>query len=97
MKKTTAQKIAEAQAKKQEQQNELKRLLQQQKAEERKERDKRHRERGSIAEKLFDEKAELSNEDFQKKLEDILKACGKQNRHSKAEDLPANKEETSEG
>jgi len=80
--KTTAQKIAEAQAKKQEQQNELKRLLQQQKAEENKAKTKRHTERGAIAEKLLDPKAQLTNEEFQKRLEDILKAYNSQNQNS---------------
>ena len=70
--KTTADKIAEVQAKKQEQENELRRLMQQQKAEERKERNRRLYRRGAHIESLIDGAGAMTNEQFYRLITNAL-------------------------
>ena len=95
-KKTTAEKLQAELERKQQIENGIKELQKQQRAEERRERDKRHTERGAIAERLFDPKAELSNEAFQKMLEDVFNICHRQNSNAKTSEPPAPKEEIGE-
>ena len=72
MRKSTAEKIAEVQAKKQQLENEQKRLLQQQKAEERKARTKRLCFRGGAVEKLLPELITLTDEQFDVFLNTVI-------------------------
>ena len=64
MRKTTAEKIAEAQQRKEQMQNQIKRLQQQQKSEERKARTHRLCKRGGIVEKLLPDLATFTDEQF---------------------------------
>ena len=61
----------------------LRELRKQKKAEEQAVITQRHTERGAIAERLFDENAELSNEEFQKKIEDVLNDYNHKNHNTK--------------
>lgn len=88
MKKTTEQKIAEALESKKQTDKALRELRKQKRAEELAIQKQRHAERGAIAEKLIDEKAELSNEDFQKKIETILNVYNRQNRNAQSGNYP---------
>ena len=64
MPKTTAERIAEVQERKQQMQNQIKRLQQQQKSEERKARTHRLCKRGGIVEKLLPELATFTDKQF---------------------------------
>jgi predicted HNH restriction endonuclease len=94
--KSTAEQVATAQEKRKQADQELKQLLKKQREEERIKRDKRHTERGAIAERLLDGKAELTDKEFQKKIEELLKVYNRQNKVVKTDEPPANKAETSE-
>ena len=72
MRKTTADKIAEKQQERQNLDNELKRLVQQQKDEERKERTDRHIKRGELLEKLLPDTLALTDEQLKAFLETTL-------------------------
>jgi len=72
MKKTTVEKIAIALENKKQTDKALRELRKQKRVEEQAIQTKRHIERGAIAEKLFDPKVKLTNEEFQEKLQGII-------------------------
>jgi translation initiation factor 2 alpha subunit (eIF-2alpha) len=94
--KTTADKIANVQERKQQLENEMKRLMQQQRKEERKARDRRIFRRGAHIESLVAGSPEMSDEQFYRV---IINALGKQFPHKKADSLPTgnNAEQTESG
>lgn len=85
---TTAEKIAEVQARKQREENELKRLIQQQRAEERKERDRRIYRRGATIESFIDGAGAMTDEQFYKVVANALKRANVQPPAPKAEKIP---------
>ena len=72
MRKTLSEKIAESQARKQQIENQIKRLQQQQKSEERKARTHRLCKRGGIIEKLLPELATFTDEQFDIFLKKVM-------------------------
>jgi len=94
MRKTTAEKIQAEKDRKQQIENGIKKLQQQQRAEERKARTKRLIERGAIVENLIENPADLTNEQFQKL---IATALGKQSAPKSAVLLPTGKEDEQGG
>ena len=72
MKKTTEEKIAITLENKKQTDKALRELRKQKRVEERAIQTKRHTERGEIAEKLFDPKVKLTNEEFKEKLQGII-------------------------
>ena len=89
MKKTTNEKILEATEKKQQLENQLKNLLQQQKTEERKARTKRLIERGAILESLIPNAETLENDHIKEILIQALCAPKPPNPAQKQPTLPA--------
>jgi hypothetical protein len=76
MAKTINEKITEIQAKITQYENQKKRLIQEYKEQERKDRTRRLIERGAIAESLIDDAEALTNEQFKSILETALNAEG---------------------
>jgi hypothetical protein len=76
MARTINEKITEAEAEIVKLQNQKKRLIQQYKEQERKDRTRRLIERGAIAESLIDGAETLTNEEFKSVLESALNAGG---------------------
>ena len=95
--KTTADKIAEARERKQQQENELKRLLQQQRAEERKERDRRIYRRGAHIESLIDGAGAMTDEQFYKLITNALNRANVKAPALKSETIPTPSESEDEG
>jgi uncharacterized protein YaiL (DUF2058 family) len=94
MRKTTAEKIQAEQARKQQIENGIKKLQQQQRAEERKARTKRLIERGAIVESLIENPADLTNEQFFNLVKTALDLYGKGKPAKLGKTAPAEPEET---
>jgi flagellar biosynthesis/type III secretory pathway chaperone len=84
--KSTTEKIESVRTQKQQLENQIKRLLQQQRKEERKERDRRYYERGKHVESLVSGADSMTNEQFYKIIE---KALNKQFPTKTAHAVPA--------
>ena len=94
---TTAEKIAEVQARKAKLQEYSKRLLQMQKTEERRERNKRVKRRGEYIENLIDGAGAMTDDKFYRLIENALKRANIHPPAPKSEKPPAPSVSESEG
>jgi hypothetical protein len=93
MRKTTAEKIQAEKDRKQQIENGIRKLQQQQRAEERKARTKRLIERGAIVESLIENPADLTNEQFSNLVKTALDLYGKGKPAKLSKTAPAEPEE----